>query len=165
MRRATNGGLVCAMQKMSITPNQGGNFNLDEAKFRLGFESALHPDCRGKSCEDVSATLKERHGDDSMAPAFRQGYDRGQQYLENREEVPARAGRSWSRDEGCLSQGRGSQRANQTGAFRNQRLGLCVSFWLNCGRWHSEDSDTGEFPLKDTVTNVGLVWRFLSAVM
>ena len=63
--------------------NQGGNFNLDEAKFRLGFESALHPDCRGKSCEDMSATLKERHGDDSMAPAFRQGYDRGQQYLEN----------------------------------------------------------------------------------
>jgi hypothetical protein len=61
--------------------NQGGNFNRDEAKYRLGFESALHPDCRGKSCEDVGGALKERHGDDANAPAFRQGYDRGQQYL------------------------------------------------------------------------------------
>lgn len=61
--------------------NQGGDFNLDEAKYRLGFESALHPDCRGKSCEDMRNTLKERLGDDSAAPAFRQGYDRGQQYL------------------------------------------------------------------------------------
>lgn len=61
--------------------NQGGNFNLDEAKYRLGFESALHPDCRGKSCEDASGILKQRHGDDANAAAFRQGYDRGQQYL------------------------------------------------------------------------------------
>jgi hypothetical protein len=61
--------------------NQGGNFSLDEAKYRLGFESALHPDCRGKSCEDVSSTLKERHGADADAPAFRLGYDRGQHYL------------------------------------------------------------------------------------
>ena len=61
--------------------SQGGNFNLDEAKYRLGFESALHPDCRGKSCEDVSGTLKARHGDDANTTAFRQGYDRGQQYL------------------------------------------------------------------------------------
>ncbi len=60
---------------------QGGNFNLDEAKYRLGFESALHPDCRGKSCEDVSGRLKERLGVDAEAPAFRQGYDRGQHYL------------------------------------------------------------------------------------
>jgi hypothetical protein len=61
--------------------NQGGNFNVDEAKYRLGFESALHPDCRGKSCEDMSGTLKERLGVDADAPAFRQGYDRGQHYL------------------------------------------------------------------------------------
>jgi hypothetical protein len=59
----------------------GGNFNLAEAKYRLGFETALHPDCRGRSCEEVSDTLKERHGDDASAPAFRQGYDRGQQYF------------------------------------------------------------------------------------
>lgn len=61
--------------------NQGGAFNSDEAKYRLGFESALHPDCRGKSCEDVSARLKEKHGEDSNTPAFRQGYDRGQHFL------------------------------------------------------------------------------------
>lgn len=61
--------------------NKGGDFSLDEAKYRLGFESALHPDCRGKSCEDVQARLKERHGDDSASPAFRLGYERGQHYL------------------------------------------------------------------------------------
>ncbi|MGZ8843357.1 MAG: hypothetical protein ACXW18_06820, partial [Pyrinomonadaceae bacterium] len=61
--------------------NQGGDFSLAEAKYRLGFESALHPDCRGKSCEDMQASLKERHGDDSAAPAFRLGYERGHQYL------------------------------------------------------------------------------------
>jgi len=61
--------------------NQGGNFNLDEAKYRLGFESALHPDCRGKSCEDAATWLKSKHGDDSASTAFRQGYDRGQDYL------------------------------------------------------------------------------------
>jgi len=78
--------------------NQGGNFNLDEAKYRLGFESALHPDCRGKSCEDVSAWLKSKHGDDSTAPAFRQGYDRGQDFLSQvkatRRDEQARAERS-----------------------------------------------------------------------
>jgi hypothetical protein len=61
--------------------NQGGDFDLDEAKYRLGFEAALHPDCRGKSCEDVDANLKRRYGDDFAAPAFRQGYERGQRYL------------------------------------------------------------------------------------
>ena len=66
--------------------NQGGDFSLDEAKYRLGFESALHPDCRGKSCEDVQASLKERHGDDSAAPAFRLGYERGQRYLSSQGE-------------------------------------------------------------------------------
>ena len=70
--------------------NQGGNFNLDEAKYRLGFESALHPDCRGKSCEDVSARLKAKHGDDSTAPAFRQGYERGQDYLSQTRKQPVR---------------------------------------------------------------------------
>lgn len=72
-------GLRDAEQEHYTT--KGGNFNLDEAKYRLGFESALHPDCRGKSCEDVSGTLTERHGADANAPAFRQGYDRGRHYL------------------------------------------------------------------------------------
>jgi hypothetical protein len=60
---------------------QGGDFNLDEAKYRLGFESALHPECRGHSCEELASGLRERHGDDAATPAFRQGYERGQAYL------------------------------------------------------------------------------------
>jgi len=60
--------------------NQGGDFDLDEAKYRLGFESALHPDRRGKSGEDAAASLREKYGADANAPAFRQGYERGQRY-------------------------------------------------------------------------------------
>jgi len=60
---------------------QGGDFDLDEAKYRLGFEAALHPECRGKSCGDAAERLRKKYGDDSAAPAFRQGYDRGQHYL------------------------------------------------------------------------------------
>ncbi len=61
--------------------NQGGDFNADEAKYRLGFEAALHPDCRGKSCDDMMGHLNKRYGEDSGTPAFRQGYGRGQGYL------------------------------------------------------------------------------------
>jgi hypothetical protein len=61
--------------------NQGGDFNLDEAKYRLGFEAALHPIRRGKSGEDIGGNLQERYGADSTTPAFRHGYDRGQHYL------------------------------------------------------------------------------------
>lgn len=61
--------------------NQGGDFNSDEAKYRLGFEAALHPDCRGKACEDMMGHLNKRYGEDSGTPAFREGYKRGQSYL------------------------------------------------------------------------------------
>lgn len=61
--------------------NTGGDFNRDEAKYRLGFESALHPDCRGHNCEDMMTRLNEKYGADADAPAFRDGYQRGQQYL------------------------------------------------------------------------------------
>lgn len=59
---------------------QGGDFSLDEARYRLGFEAALHPDRRGKSGADVAATLEGRYGADSASQAFRQGYERGQRY-------------------------------------------------------------------------------------
>jgi len=59
----------------------GGDFNVDEAKYRLGFESALHPDCRGHSCEDMMSRLNKKYGEDSGTPAFRAGYERGRQYL------------------------------------------------------------------------------------
>ena len=59
---------------------QGGDFKLDEAKYRLGFEAALHPDRRGKASEDMAASLEKKYGSDSTTPAFRQGYERGQVY-------------------------------------------------------------------------------------
>src|SRR6266404_9831598 len=60
---------------------QGGNFDLDEAKYRLGFEAAMHPECRGKSCDDRATHLKQKYGDDAEASPFREGYARGQYYL------------------------------------------------------------------------------------
>jgi hypothetical protein len=59
---------------------QGGDFSLDEAKYRLGFEAALHPNRRGKSVADVSGALEQKYGADSSSQAFRQGYERGQRY-------------------------------------------------------------------------------------
>lgn len=61
--------------------NQGGDFDLDEAKYRLGFEAALHPDCRGKGCDDMMGHLNKRYGGDSGTRPFREGYGRGQDYL------------------------------------------------------------------------------------
>jgi hypothetical protein len=60
--------------------SQGGDFNLDEAKYRLGFEAALHPDRRSKSREDAAANLRQKYGTDCDSNAFAQGYDRGQRY-------------------------------------------------------------------------------------
>ncbi|HYX28151.1 MAG TPA: hypothetical protein VE863_06265, partial [Pyrinomonadaceae bacterium] len=58
--------------------NQGGNFDSDEAKYRLGFEAAMRPDCRGQSCDQAQQTLAKRYGDDAGGKPFREGYDRGQ---------------------------------------------------------------------------------------
>src|SRR6266436_7270932 len=60
--------------------SQGGDFNLDEAKYRLGFEAALHPDRRGKAGADATGSLQQKYGADSRSQAFRQGYERGQRY-------------------------------------------------------------------------------------
>lgn len=60
---------------------QGGDFNADEAKYRLGFEAALHPDCRGQNCEDMMSHLNQKYGTDSSTRPFREGYNRGQHYL------------------------------------------------------------------------------------
>ena len=60
---------------------QGGDFNADEAKYRLGFEAAMHPDCRGRNCEDMIDHLNRKYGAYAERPAFREGYVRGQNYL------------------------------------------------------------------------------------
>jgi len=65
---------------------QGGNFNLDEAAYRLGFEAALHPDRRGKTYENTLASLKTRYADSCALEAFRRGYERGQGYQRSVEE-------------------------------------------------------------------------------
>jgi hypothetical protein len=59
---------------------QGGDFSVDEAIYRLGFEAALHPDRRGKSYHEVAAKLHETYDDQCMLSPFRKGYERGQQY-------------------------------------------------------------------------------------
>jgi len=58
----------------------GGDFKVDEAKYRLGFEAALHPDLRGKNYDRVLRQLHEEYGDDCETTAFRKGYDRGCHY-------------------------------------------------------------------------------------
>ena len=60
---------------------QGGNFDTDEAKYRLGFEAAMRPECRGRSCDDMRTTLNDRYGKDAGDQPFREGYNRGQHYL------------------------------------------------------------------------------------
>jgi hypothetical protein len=59
---------------------QGGDFKLDEAKYRLGFEAALHPRRRNQSYDNVAAELGERYGADAGSLAFRKGYERGHHY-------------------------------------------------------------------------------------
>lgn len=84
---------------------QGGNFDSDEAKYRLGFEAAMRPDCRGKSCDGMKTKLIERYGQDVINQPFREGYDRGQHYLVNvsesyrarRNDEPARADQAQSK--------------------------------------------------------------------
>lgn len=60
--------------------NQGGDFKVDEATYRLGFEAALHPDRRGKSYDHCVEGLRKRYAKDCESQAFRGGYDRGQAY-------------------------------------------------------------------------------------
>lgn len=60
--------------------SQGGDFNVEEAKYRLGFEAALHPARRSKSIEEMAPDLEQEYGADSGTLAFSQGYERGRRY-------------------------------------------------------------------------------------
>lgn len=62
---------------------QGGDFSSDELAYRRGFEAALHPKRRGKAYEEVSSELSTSAGEAGSDEAFRQGFKRGQEYLDN----------------------------------------------------------------------------------
>jgi hypothetical protein len=62
---------------------QGGDFPSDEIAYRRGFELALHPQRRGKAYEEVSAELSASVREVGSEEAFRQGFKRGQEYLNN----------------------------------------------------------------------------------
>lgn len=56
-------------------------FERDEIVYRRGFEAALAPEQRGRSWEEALAALRARHGDAVDSPAFRHGWERGQDYF------------------------------------------------------------------------------------
>ena len=62
---------------------QGGDFSSDELAYRRGFEAALHPKRRGKAYEEVSSELSSSAAEAGSDEAFRQGFKRGQQYLDS----------------------------------------------------------------------------------
>lgn len=62
---------------------QGGDFSSDELAYRRGFEAALHLKRRGKAYEEVSSELSSSAAEAGSDKAFRQGFKRGQEYLDN----------------------------------------------------------------------------------
>src|SRR5256884_2069795 len=62
---------------------QGGDFSSDELAYRRGFEAALHPKRRGRAYEEVSSELSSSAAEAGSDEAFRQGFKRGQQYLDS----------------------------------------------------------------------------------
>ena len=60
--------------------NQGGDFKIDEAVYRLGFEAALCPGRRNQTYDQAAANVEEEYRNDSTAAAFRHGYERGLRY-------------------------------------------------------------------------------------
>jgi hypothetical protein len=66
----------------------GRDFTLDELNYRRGFEASLNPTRRSQTYSEVEAELERTYGDISRETAFRQGYERGHQYLVSRVETP-----------------------------------------------------------------------------
>jgi len=63
----------------------GYNFESDHEIYRAGFEAALRRDFRAKAYDDAVAELKAAYPGVWEHEAFRAGYARGHQYLEQRE--------------------------------------------------------------------------------
>jgi len=62
----------------------GNDFKAVEPRFRRGFEAALHPAMRDRSYDSVTALLRERFPNEYQDPAFRNGYERGEEYCRKR---------------------------------------------------------------------------------
>jgi len=62
----------------------GYNFEADHETYRAGFEAALRRDLRGRSYADASSQLQADYPGIWEHEAFRAGYVRGQQHLEER---------------------------------------------------------------------------------
>jgi hypothetical protein len=59
---------------------EGQEFYQDEKEYRLGFESALHLQTRGRSYDEVSGYLRSLYLDIYRRDSFRRGYERGQRH-------------------------------------------------------------------------------------
>lgn len=66
----------------------GYNFERDHDTYRVGFEAALRRQSRGKSYAEAAAELKSAFPDVWEDEAFRAGYARGREYLEQRSLAP-----------------------------------------------------------------------------
>jgi len=58
----------------------GGDFDRDEARYRLGFAAALGAKTRGRTYDDVVEYLRDKFPDAYRDPAFRRGFERGRAY-------------------------------------------------------------------------------------
>ena len=66
-------------QRVEEHPEYKGDFAADEPIFRRGFEAALTPSMRGRSFEAVQPGLRARYSECLADPAFRRGFERGQE--------------------------------------------------------------------------------------
>jgi hypothetical protein len=60
----------------------GHNFERDNDVYRAGFESALRPECRGRTIDEVIDSIKWWYPDVWDSEPFRRGFDRGHAYWE-----------------------------------------------------------------------------------
>jgi outer membrane lipoprotein SlyB len=61
----------------------GGDFEKDEPYYRQGFEAAQAPVARGKSYDESLDYLTRRYRVAATHPAFRRGYERGREYIDD----------------------------------------------------------------------------------
>ena len=64
--------------------HDGRDFDQDEASYRRGFQSALHPQRRGKAYTEVEQDLRTAHEGTELDTAFREGYERGQAHHQSK---------------------------------------------------------------------------------